>query len=415
MDIFFMRHIAGIIMIMLSVLACRADGITVELLTVGPGEQFFQVHGHAALRVTSEGSDSVYSFETDPGRPAVVQYLAGNHGSIVAESASKFLDSIGSTGRGIKAYTLNLSPSEADSLAMMLRSSNGRQESRFNIRSANCTTQLFDLIDSVVAPSRISPGQSPVYELPAARFYTDTLRENAPWVSALITVALGSASDDTVTAARSISPLLFDDQYRHFTIMPEGRPFVARAREIHRRSVNITPAAVTPVDLAIALAAILLIATVLSVRGIKPEITATLDRISFGVIFIVGALIAFATFTPYSVGNGGSWSLTVLNPLIIVLPALRRHATALRIITAAWSAWLLIFAIFGPTFTAESLAAVRIISAALAIRIATYRGERGDGVHDCVHKFANSGNKLYLCVKKKGRRYGSTVSKRLSQ
>ncbi|MDE6416454.1 MAG: DUF4105 domain-containing protein [Duncaniella sp.] len=358
------------------VLVCRAEGITVELLTIGQGERFFQLHGHAALRIISECGDSVYSFETDPGRSAVMQYLAGNRGEIVVQSAAKLIDSIRSTGRGLNAYTLNLSPSEADRLVMLLRSSAGHEQSRFNMRSANCTTQLFDIIDSVIAPASISYGLSPIFELPAARFYTDTLRHRAPWVSALITLALGSASDDSVTAARSISPLLLDDHYRYFTIIPDGRQFVTHAREIHRRSISVTPPAVTPVDLAIALAAILMIATALAVRGVRPDITAALDRLTFGFIFLLGSLIAFATFTPYSVGSGYSWTLTVINPLIIILPLLRRHPAALRIITVVWSAWMLIFAIFSPAFTAESLTAARILAAALAIRIATYRVKR---------------------------------------
>ncbi|MDE6485071.1 MAG: DUF4105 domain-containing protein [Duncaniella sp.] len=367
-----MRHFA-ILILLLVVLGSRADGITVELLTVGQGEQFFQLHGHAALRIISESSDSVYSFETDPGRSAVMQYLAGNHGSLVSESASKFIDSIGTTRRGLNAYTLNLSTEETDRLVRLLRSSAGLQESRFNMRTANCTTRIFDLIDSAIAPAAISYGKSPIFELPAARFYTDTLRDNAPWVTALITLALGSASDDSVTAVRSISPLLLDDQYRHLAIMPGSRPLVSHAREIHRRSISVTPPAVTPVDLAIALAAILLIATVLSVSGIRPDITTALDRLTFGFIFLLGSLIAFATFTPYSVGSGYSWTLTVINPLIIVLPALRRHATSQRIITAVWSAWLLIFALLSPAFTAESLTAVRILAAVLALRLMAYK------------------------------------------
>ena len=360
---------------MLSALVCRAEGITVELLTIGQGERFFQLHGHAALRIISECGDSVYSFETDPGRSAVMQYLAGNRGEIVVQSAAKLIDSIGSTGRGLNAYTLNLSPSEADCLVRLLRSSAGHEQSRFNMRSANCTTQLFDIIDSAISPASISYGHSPIFKLPAARFYTDTLRHRAPWVSALITLALGSGADDSVTAARSISPLLLDDHYRYFTIIPDGRQLVTHAREIHRRNISVTPPAVTPVDLAIALAATLLIATSLAVSGIRPDITAALDCLTFGFIFLLGSLLAFATFTPYSVGSGYSWTLTVINPLIIILPLLRRHPAALRIITAVWSAWLLIFAVFSPAFTAESLTAVRIVAAALALRLPAYKGE----------------------------------------
>lgn len=368
-----MRYFAATLIVLLSTLISRADSITVQLLTIGQGEVFFQLHGHAALRLICQDSDSVYSFETDPERSAVMQYMAGNSGSIIALPGRQLIDSIGASGRGLKAYTLGLTSAEAYRLLSLLRNSSGQMHDRFNMRSANCTTQLFDLIDSAVAPSKISPGLSPVFALPAARFYTDTLRQDAPWVSALITLALGSASDEPVAGARSVSPLIFDDQYRYFTIMPEGRPLVTHAVEIHRRTSSVSPPAVTPVDLSIALAAILLIATVLSVSGIKPDITTALDRLSFGFIFLLGSLIAFATFTPYSVGSGFSWSLTVLNPLIIFLPTLRRHATALRIITAACSAWLLTFAIFSPAFTAESLAAVRILAAALALRLLTLR------------------------------------------
>lgn len=369
-----MRHIAIILFILLPSLAGRAEETVVELLTIGPGEQFFQVHGHAALRVISDDCDSVYSFETDPGRSAVMQYLAGNRGKIVAESSSRLLDSIGATGRGLNAYTLNLTSVEAGRLHRQLRDLTGQRQSRFNMRSANCTTQLFDLIDSAVTPTRISPGQSPVFTLRAARFYTDTISASAPWVTALITMALGAASDDQVTTARSISPVLFDDQYRHFTMIPDGRPLVANAREIHPRQVSLSPPSITPTAVATALALLLLAASLLSILKIKSEIATTIDNITFGIIFLLGALIAFATFSPYSVGNGRSWSLTVINPLIVCLPALyHRCPKGFRLISLLWAAWLLVFALFGPCFTAESLSAVRILAAALALRLLTLK------------------------------------------
>ncbi|MDE5828926.1 MAG: DUF4105 domain-containing protein [Duncaniella sp.] len=368
-----MRYFAATLIVLLSTLISRADSISVQLLTIGQGEVFFQLHGHAALRLICQDSDSVYSFETDPERSAVMQYLAGNSGSIIALPSRQLIDSIGASGRGLKAYTLGLTSAEAYRLLSLLRNSSGQMHERFNMRSANCTTQLFDLIDSAVAPSKISPGLSPVFALPAARFYTDTLRQDAPWVSALITLALGSASDEPVAGARSVSPLIFDDQYRYFTIMPEGRPLVTHAVEIHRRTSSVSPPSVTPVDISIALAAILLISSLLAVAGIRPDIVSTLDRITFGFIFIFGALIAFATFTPYSVGSGFSWTLTVINPLVILLPALSRYPTAARILTSVWAAWLIIYTIFSPYFTAESLSAVRILAAALALRLLTLR------------------------------------------
>ncbi len=360
-------------MILSWVLAWSADSISVELITIGPGEQFFQLHGHAALRVKSHGCDSIFSFETDPGRSAVMQYLAGNRGAMVAESTPRFLDSIGSTGRGVRAYKLNITPQESERLIRLLRSEDGREQSRFNMRSANCTTQLFDLIDSAISPTRVTPGKSPQFRLPAARFYTDTLRRDAPWVSALITLALGTAADDSVTTVRSISPLLFDDQYRHITISPSGRPLVKEAREIYPRRVEITAPAVTPVHAAIALSIMLIAATILSLAGKAPRIVAMLDTVTFGIIFLLGALIAFATFSPYSVGHGGSLTLTVINPLIIFLPALHRdYPKATRIIVTIWAAWLIIYALWSPHITAETLPSLRLLAPALAARLLSY-------------------------------------------
>lgn len=328
------------------------------------------------LRVTSEAGDSIYSFETQADRPAVAQFLAGNRGRLACYKSSDVLDSLAPSGRSVTSYSLNLTPREACRLDSLLKVNSGRLLERFNMRSANCTTVLFDLIDSAITPSVVTLGHSAVFGLPAARFYTDTLRRSAPWVTALITLTLGADADAPVSDVRSVSPLIFDDQYHFFNIRDKAatRPLVKETVKLQPQLIHSASPAITPDLIAVILALLLMTASILSITGKCDRLVTTTDTVVFGTIFLAGSLITFATFTPYRMGASWAWSLTVLNPLIILFPRFRRtYPRAYRIIASVWAIWLTGFAIFGAKLTAEALPFLRILAPAIAIRVLTLR------------------------------------------
>lgn len=306
----------------------------------------------------------------------MAQFLAGNRGKLAGYVTADFPDIHAPTGRSVTEYTLNLTEAEAGRLDSLLRAKEGRMLERFNMRTANCTTVLFDLIDSAVAPATVSPGTAPVFSLPAARFYTDTLRRAAPWVTALITHTLGTDADGPIDGARSVSPLIFDDNYRSFVIGGDSssRPLVAAVKAVRPQMIATTPPAVTPTGVATVITLLLAIISIMSVTGKCERIVAAADRAFFFIIFLAGSLVAFAILTPYRMGAPTAWTLTVLNPLIIFLPALyRRSRLTYRIVAWSWAAWLAVFAVTGGLITAEALPYLRILAAGIALRVATYR------------------------------------------
>lgn len=95
------------------------DFVTVSLVVCDPGEVLYSTLGHAALHLQCPvfNLDYIFTYESENVREKIWTFLKGNlKMGMFALTPEEFLDSYRLDGRGVKEYTLNLSPEQKQNL-----------------------------------------------------------------------------------------------------------------------------------------------------------------------------------------------------------------------------------------------------------------------------------------------------------
>ena len=95
------------------------DFVTVSLVVAEPYEVLYSTLGHAALHLQCPifNLDYIFTYESENVREKIWTFLKGNlRMGMYALPPEIFLDSYRETGRGVKEYTLNLSPAQKQKL-----------------------------------------------------------------------------------------------------------------------------------------------------------------------------------------------------------------------------------------------------------------------------------------------------------
>lgn len=95
------------------------DFVTVSLVVCDPDEVLYSTLGHAALHLQCPifGLDYVFSYESENVRDKIWTFLKGNlKMGMFGIPTDEFLDIYRETGRGVKEYTIHLSPEQEQKL-----------------------------------------------------------------------------------------------------------------------------------------------------------------------------------------------------------------------------------------------------------------------------------------------------------
>ena len=95
------------------------DFVTVSLVVCDPSEVLYSTLGHAALHLQCPvfNLDYIFSYESENVRDKIWTFLKGNlKMGMFSMSPSFFLEGYAMNGRGVKEYTLNLTPSQKQEL-----------------------------------------------------------------------------------------------------------------------------------------------------------------------------------------------------------------------------------------------------------------------------------------------------------
>lgn len=95
------------------------DFVTVSLIVCDPDEVLYSTLGHAALHLQCPifGLDYVFSYESENVRDKIWTFLKGNlKMGMFGIPTDEFLDIYRETGRGVREYTINLSPEQEQKL-----------------------------------------------------------------------------------------------------------------------------------------------------------------------------------------------------------------------------------------------------------------------------------------------------------
>ena len=317
-----------------SILAAEdSDTVEVSLITCSPGQDIYELEGHAALRVRQGDRDwagdyGIFDFNSPN---FVYRFVSGQTDYIVAAYPFNFfLSQYVEQGRSVTEHKLNISQEQAIKLVGLLQD-NLRPENRtyrYNYVKDNCSTRPLSIIERAIDDS-IRFNRPPQSHVPAT--FRDAMRRHHilyPWYQFGIDIALGSGIDYPISRREmTFAPTLLAEMLPDAVISgPAGqdKPLVKETVTImpadaSRPKVGPTPWYLTPM----AVAMMILIATIaVVIRDIRRgKVTKWWDCALFALQGLAGILVAFLIFVSVHEATSPNWLLLWLNPLCLIVPA----------------------------------------------------------------------------------------------
>ena len=210
----------------------------IGVLTMGPGEVFWERFGHDAIVIDDPAlaEPTSYNFGFfDMEEPGFIpRFLRGQmEYMLVALPLSQDLDYYRRVGRGVRLQWLDLEPAQATALAAAL-AENAKPENaryRYDYFTSNCTTKVRDALDRALGGLLLHQTES---RSTGDTYRSESLRlaSPSPWLWLGFDMALGPSGDRALTRWQQdfLPRQLADDlrAVRH----PNGRSLVASEVEL---------------------------------------------------------------------------------------------------------------------------------------------------------------------------------------
>lgn len=342
-----------VLLCLLSLLAASAWAMEpvstkrVGVITMAPGEIFFERFGHDAIVVldTTTGEAISYNFGFfDMEEPGFVSRFA--HGDmqyyLVALPLQQDLSYYREVGRGVKLQWLDLTPAQANALANALAERAKPENARYHYDyfTSNCSTQVRDAINAAMGgtlkPQMVGRSRGNTFRSEAVRLVSPV-----PWMWLGFDIGLGPYADVPMSRwEEAYVPMRLADSLGEAK-NSAGRPLVQSEQVLVEHRIAPEPPE-RPRQwwpwLLIGLAAASLI---LLIGPRKPRLLVALALPVWLICGIAGALLVFLWgFTEHQ----AAWAnrnLLLLNPLCLLLifgayPLLRKRTSW------TWFRWLLV-------------------------------------------------------------------------
>lgn len=301
--------------------------LTVSLLTAAPGNDIYELEGHAALRLKSATYDMTVNWGLfDFDSPNFVyrfvkgetDYMAG------AIPTAYFIEQYRREGRRLKEQTLNLAPEEADRLRDLVEINllPENRTYRYNYVKDNCSTRCIDIVERAIGDS-LHLGTL-TGDLAGEVSFRDMMayhHRNYPWYQFGIDLALGKGIDYPLTnRQKAFAPTILERQAEQ-ALRPDGTPLtlgtnILVAGEEHGTALGPTPWWLTPLAVCWAVFAIVLSVTVANIA--RGSTSRWLDSMLFGIMALTGCIIAFLVFISVHEATSPNWLILWLNPLCFI-------------------------------------------------------------------------------------------------
>jgi len=337
-----------VLLCLLSMLAASAWAAAprIGVMTMQPGEIFFERFGHDAIVVldTRTGEATSYNFGFfDMSEPDFVGRFA--HGDmryyLVALPLQQDLSYYREVGRGVKLQWLDLTPEQAQSLADTLaeRAKPENARYRYDYFVSNCSTQVRDALDKAMGgalkPQMVGRSRGNTFRSEAVRLVSPV-----PWMWLGFDIGLGPYADVPMSRwEEAYVPMRLADSLREAK-NAAGRPLVQSEQVLLPHRIAPEPPERPRRWWPWLLIGLCAAAAIVLVAPRKPRLIAALALPLWLVCGIVGAVLVFLWgFTEHQ----AAWAnrnLLLFNPLCLLLlvgaiPLLRKRAPA------AWFRWLL--------------------------------------------------------------------------
>ena len=329
-----------------SAFAASATVPQIGVVTMQPGEIFFERFGHNAVLVRdpATGEATSYNFGFfDPGEPDfIARFVRGDmRYRLVALPLEDDLAYYREVGRGVDVQWLELDDDQARALAEAL-AQNARPQNahyRYDYFLDNCSTRVRDAIDRALggALARQTEGRSH-----GSTFRSEALRlaSPAPWMWLGFDIGLGPGADRPLPVwTESFVPMRLADALDRVR-NTQGRPLVRARHSVlpHRIAPEPTD---SPIRWWLWAAAGIGIGAALAALGRRrPRALAAIALPTWLACGVVGALLLFIWFgTEHRIGWGNQ-NLLLFNPLCwLLLPG--AWAVLRGRVPGRWFGWTL--------------------------------------------------------------------------
>lgn len=367
-------------------LALAAAAPRIGVMTMQPGEVFFERFGHDAIVVVDPDSGEAVSYNFgffDPSEPDFLsRFIRGEmmyH--LVALPATQDLAQYQAAGRGVSMQWLDLEPEQARALAALLaeraRPENSRY--RYDYFTANCATQVRDALDTAMGGALKAQlagrSRGNTYRSEAVR-----LASPAPWMWLGFDLGLGPYADRALSRwEEAFVPMRLADSLREARNR-QGRPLVQSEQELLPHLIAPEPVEAPRRWWPWLLAGLSLAAAIFAARR-RPRLLAGFALPLWLLCGLAGALLVFLWgFTAHQAGWANR-NLFLLSPLcLLLLPGaialLRRRVPGRLFRPLLWAVaaiamlgWILQWLSLQPQYNLSWIALLLPVHVALALAL----------------------------------------------
>ncbi|MEO6104442.1 MAG: DUF4105 domain-containing protein [Pseudoxanthomonas sp.] len=383
--------------LLLSLLCLVAFGASaaaprIAVMTMQPGEIFFERFGHDAIVVVDPQSGEATSynfgfFDMDEPGFAGRFALGDMQYYLVALPLQQDLSYYRQVGRGVKLQWLDLAPEQAQSLADALaehaKPENARY--RYDYFTSNCSTQVRDALNKAMGgalkPQMIGRSRGNTFRSEAVR-----LASPAPWMWLGFDIGLGPYADVPMSRwEEAYVPMRLADSLEQAR-NSAGRPLVQSEQVLVPHRIAPEPPERARRWWPWLLAGLFVATLIMLVAPRKPRLVAGLALPFWLLCGVIGAVLVFLWgFTEHHAGWANR-NLLLFNPLCLLLapgavavlrkraPAAWFHWLLLFIAAAAASAWMVLWLSVNPQVNQAWVALLLPVHAALAYVFVPGRG-----------------------------------------
>ena len=310
----------------------QPDNFEISLLTATPGNEIYNTFGHSAIRVIDREKDLDYVFDYgvfDFNAPNFVwNFMRGDLNYMLAvRQYEKFVVAYEEEKRGFFEEKLNL-PEDQDWEVYRFLQENYRPENRYYLYDFlfdNCSTRIRDLfagLENVSGPEDKKTDQS-------FRDFLHIYLAEKHWLQFGIDILLGARVDKNMMLYQQMFlPDYLSKHLRLFQIEKDGttQPLLKPAEILMERQDQTKKLKIFTPTLLFSLLVLLLI--FLSYQ--KPRIFKKSSTFFYVLFGLAGCFILFMWLGTNHYTTKANWNLVWLNPLLLLLPFLKkgkiRHA-----------------------------------------------------------------------------------------
>ncbi|HEU0153075.1 MAG TPA: DUF4105 domain-containing protein [Arenimonas sp.] len=332
--------------------AASADATAprIGVVTMAPGEIFFERFGHNAIVVDDPATGRRISYNFgyfDLDEPNFV----GNfiHGQmrywLVALPLDQDMARYRALGRGASLQWLDLDPAQARALARSLaeRASGDGARYRYDYFTSNCSTQVRDALDQALGGALRTQltgrSQGNTYRSESVRLATP-----APWMAIGFHLGLADYADRPLSRwEESFIPMRLRDALREVRLA-DGRPLVRSEETLIEHRIGQPPAEAPRLRIPALFTGLGLALVALWLGRRAPRTLAGLALGFWTVAGLAGLVMLFIWFGSAHVAGHGNENLLLLSPLcLLLLPGgwarLRGREPSVRF---RWLLWIVV-------------------------------------------------------------------------